>query len=139
MPMLLEMGLGPTRAYFWSAVNKRPTSLWPGYFLTQHKEIFFDSNGKKLKNLKFLGENFRTQTQSIDGWPNPTWVKNFWPGPIAYILTIDYPKLELFEMVLLLFELKLLKLAKTFERFYLEFILVWIFSHSSNCFWHFLW
>jgi len=68
----LEMGPDPTRAYRWSAVNKRPTCLRPGYFLTQPKEIFFDTEGKKLKNLSFLGEIFQIQTQTINGWPDPT-------------------------------------------------------------------
>jgi len=30
----------PTRANFWTTVNKRPTRLWSGYFLTRPKEIF---------------------------------------------------------------------------------------------------
>jgi len=25
-----------------------------------------------MKNLTFLGEIFQTQTQTIDGWPNPS-------------------------------------------------------------------
>jgi len=80
-------GSDPTQTYFWPAVNKRPNRLWPGYFLTQPKEIFFDPKGKKLKNLTFLGEIFKIQTQTINGWPNltrstknwpkPTWVKKF--------------------------------------------------------------
>jgi len=37
----IEMGPDPTRAYFWPAVNKRPTRLWPRYFLTQPEAIFF--------------------------------------------------------------------------------------------------
>jgi len=63
--------------------NKRPTRLWPGYFLTRPEEIFFAPKGKKLKNLTFLGEIFKIQTQTINGWPDPTRVKNFWPGPIT--------------------------------------------------------
>jgi len=67
----------PTQAYFWPAVNKRPTRLWPGYFLTQPKEIFltrrffFWHKGKTIENLTFLGETFQTQTQTINGWPDP--------------------------------------------------------------------
>jgi len=30
----------PTRAYFWLAVNKRPTQLWSGYFPTCPEAIF---------------------------------------------------------------------------------------------------
>jgi len=65
------MGPDPTRAYFWPAVNKRPTCLQPRYFLTQPEEIFFDPKVKKFKNLTFLGEIFQIQTQTINGWPNP--------------------------------------------------------------------
>jgi len=64
----LEMGLDPTRAYIWPAVKKRPTHLWPGCFLTQPEDIFFDLRVKKLKNLMFLGKIFQTQT--MNGWPD---------------------------------------------------------------------
>jgi len=45
----------PTQAFFWPAVNKRLTWLWPGYFSTRIDEIFFDPKLKKI-----LGENFQT-------------------------------------------------------------------------------
>jgi len=45
-----EMGPETTRAYFWPGVNKRPTLLWPGYFLTRPHEIFLT---RKVKNWKF--------------------------------------------------------------------------------------
>jgi len=80
---LIEMGPDPTRAYFRPAVNKRPTRLWPGYFPTRPEAIFFYRKGKKLKILTFLGEIFQILTQTINGWPNPTRVKIFWPGPIT--------------------------------------------------------
>jgi len=91
---LLKMGPDPTRpdstrAYFWPAVSKRPTRLRPGYFPTQPEEIFFDPKGKNLKNLMFLGQIFQIQTQTINGWPDPTRVKNFWPGPITSFYTVD--------------------------------------------------
>jgi len=56
------MGPDPTRAYFWSAVNKRLTHFWPRYFLTWPKE------------------NFLTWRENIrDGpWPNLTRAY-FWP------------------------------------------------------------
>jgi len=38
--------------------------------------------GKKLKNLMFLGEIFQIQSQTINGWPDPSH-KKFWPGPIT--------------------------------------------------------
>jgi len=112
---ILEMGPDPTRpdptrAYFWPAVNKRPTRLRPGYFPTRPEEIFFDPKGKKLKNLTFLGEIFRILTQTINGWPDPTraiknWpdptrVKIFWPGPITsldpYTFSTQLSKIALF-------------------------------------------
>jgi len=37
------VGPDPTRACFWSIVNKKPTCLWPRYFLTRPEDIFFDS------------------------------------------------------------------------------------------------
>jgi len=61
----------PTQAYFWPAVNKRMSRRWPGNFLIRPKDIFFDSKGKKLKNLTFLGEIFPNQTQIIDGCLGP--------------------------------------------------------------------
>jgi len=78
------MGPDPTPAYFWPAVKKRLTRLWPGwYFLTWPKDIFFDPKGKKLKNLMFLGEIFQIQTQTLNGWPDLTRTgsKNFDPDP----------------------------------------------------------
>jgi len=38
----------PTQAYFWPAVNKRPTQLWPGYFLTWPDVIFLIRRAKWL-------------------------------------------------------------------------------------------
>jgi len=55
----VEMGPDPTRAYFWPAANKRLTRLRPGYFPTQHDEIFLTLRGKKLKNFMLLGEIFQ--------------------------------------------------------------------------------
>jgi len=72
--LILEMGPDPTWTYFWPAVNKRPTSLWPGYFLAWSK-------GEKMKNLVFLGEIFQTQTQSK--MAGPTQAKKNWPGHIT--------------------------------------------------------
>jgi len=56
-------------------------TFWPNL------KIFF---WKKLKNLTFLGEIFQTQTQTKGGWPDPTRVKKFWPGPFTntYLDTI---------------------------------------------------
>jgi len=60
----------PTRAYFWPAVNKKLTHLWPRYFLTRPEEILFDPKQKKLENLWFSGEIFQTLIQTKDGWPD---------------------------------------------------------------------
>jgi len=79
--------LDPTRAYFWPAVNKRQSSLQPGYFLTRPKDIFFDTKGKKLKNLTCLGEIFQIQTQIMNGWPNPSHQKLTLPNPGQKFLT----------------------------------------------------
>jgi len=73
-----EMGPDLTQAYFWPAENKRPTRLRLGYFPTRRD--FFDSKGKKLKNLTFLREIFQIQTQTIYGWPNPSHKKLTQPG-----------------------------------------------------------
>jgi len=48
--------------HFWPAVIKRPTRLWPGYFLTQPKDIFFDPKGKNWKFGIFRG-NFPNPNQ----------------------------------------------------------------------------
>jgi len=79
----IEMGPDPTQAYFWIAVNKRPTRLRPGYFLTWTEEIFFDPKEK----LTFLVEIFQIQTQTINGWPNTNRVTKNRPDPVQKILT----------------------------------------------------
>jgi len=55
--LYLEMGPDPTRAYFWPAVNKRLTRLWPEYFLTWPKEIFF-TRREKIEKFDIFSENF---------------------------------------------------------------------------------
>jgi len=61
--LIVEMGPDPTRAYFWPAVNKRPTGVL--YDLTRSN--FFWPEVKKLKNLTFLGVIFEIQTQPDPG------------------------------------------------------------------------
>jgi len=61
----VEMGPDPTPAYFWATVNKRLTRLRPGYFPTRPEE-------KKIQKFDVFGENFQIQTQTINGWPDPT-------------------------------------------------------------------
>jgi len=46
-----------TQAYFWPAVNKRPTRLWPGYFLTWAKDFFWPE-GKKIEKFVIFRGNF---------------------------------------------------------------------------------
>jgi len=76
IPFKLDPDL--TWAYFWPAVNKRPTQLWRGYFLIQPKNIFLTRRAKNWE-IRDSGENFQTQTK--DGWPNPS-IKNLtWPNP----------------------------------------------------------
>jgi len=65
----LEMGPDLTQAYFWPAVNKRPTRLWPGYFLT-----FFPN-----PNQRWL--TWPNPTRATKNWPNPG--QNFDPKPIT--------------------------------------------------------
>jgi len=64
----LEMGSDSAQAYFWPAVNKRPTRV----LSDPTQRDFFWHIGKKLKNLTFLGEIFQIQTQTINGWPDLT-------------------------------------------------------------------
>jgi len=105
----------PTRAYFWPTVNKRPTRLQPGYFPTQPEEIFIDPKGKKLKNLTFLGQIFQIQTQTINGWPDPTRPdpsrkkltrpnpgQKFWPKPITNLYWWVWVKPGLGQVIFLL-------------------------------------
>jgi len=71
---MIEMDPGPARAYFWLAVNKRPTHLWPIYFLRPNLKRFFLT--RREKNWKI--------------WPKPKpwmadptrpWSKFFEPDP----------------------------------------------------------
>jgi len=84
------MGPDPIWAYFRLAVNKRLTRIWPRYFLTQLEEIFFWPERKKNDNFVILKEIVHTHTQTKDGWPDPSQVKNFWPGPIPALLLCLY-------------------------------------------------
>jgi len=42
-----------------------PGTFWP------EPKIFFWPNGKKVETLGFLGEIFKIQTSTKDGWPDP--------------------------------------------------------------------
>jgi len=88
---LPEMSPDPDRAYFWLAVNKRPTCLWP-------KEIFW-SEGEKMEKIGTLRRNFlnadpnqrwltqpdpsnKKLIQSHHPWPNGhgIWLRTWRPG-----------------------------------------------------------
>jgi len=47
---------------------------------TRPEAIFFDPRWKKLKNLTFLGEIFKIQTQTINGRPEPQKIDPARPG-----------------------------------------------------------
>jgi len=68
-----------TWAYFWPAVIKRLTRV----LFEPNWRDFLWLEGKKFENLGFLGEIFKTQAQTKDGWPYSTWVKKIWPWPIT--------------------------------------------------------
>jgi len=81
-------GPDPTRAYFWPAVNKRPTRVlsdptrsnffWPERKKIEKLDIF---GGNSNPNHKWLTWPDPTEPQKIDStWPGS---KNFWPGPIT--------------------------------------------------------
>jgi len=76
----LEMGPGPTRAYFWPAVNKRLTPFDPVTFRPDPKRFFFNPKGKNWTIWRFLGGNFPNSN------PNHKWLtrpgsKIFDPDP----------------------------------------------------------
>jgi len=62
------MGHDPTQAYFWPAVNKRPTHLQPGYFPTQPEEIFFLTQREKIEKFDIFRGNFPISN------PNRKWL-----------------------------------------------------------------
>jgi len=65
----------PTRAYFWPAVNKRPTRLWP-------LSNFFWPEGKKIENFDIFRGNFPNSNPNHK-WltrPNPSHKKLTRPG-----------------------------------------------------------
>jgi len=55
--------MGLTQAHFWPAVNKKPTRLWPGYFLDPTRQNFFDP---KRKNWKICGNYPKPE---VAAWP----------------------------------------------------------------------
>jgi len=75
------MGPDPTQAYFWLAVNKRPTHLWPGYILTRLDDIFL-SEGEKIEKLGIFRGNFTNPiNQRWLTWPDPSRVTKIDPDP----------------------------------------------------------
>jgi len=63
----LEMGPDPTQAYFWPAVNKRPTCLWPGYYWPYPKR-FFLTRREKIEKFDIFRGNFPNSN------PNHKWL-----------------------------------------------------------------
>jgi len=57
MTTQLEMGPDLTSAYFWPAVNKRLTHLWPRYFLS-HPRRFFLTRSEKNEKFGIFKGNF---------------------------------------------------------------------------------
>jgi len=90
---LIVMGPDPTWAYFWPTVNKRPTRLWTGCFLTwpegEKIEKFHVFKGKfyKPKLKPWIADLTRPETQKID----LIWIKNFWPITIASSSLSSHP------------------------------------------------
>jgi len=64
---LLEMGHDPTQVYFWAALNKRPTRLWPGYFLTRpgSKKISYYPSLELIPNIIFTFPPRRANTSKV--------------------------------------------------------------------------
>jgi len=71
----------PTRAYFWPAVNKRPTRLWPEYFPTQRD--FFWPEGQKIEKIDIFWGNFPNSNPNHKWLTRPDPGQKFWPGPIT--------------------------------------------------------
>jgi len=66
------MGPYPTRAYFWLAVNKRPTCLWPRYFLTRGENIEkFDVFRRNFPNPNHIQLTQPYLTRATKNWPEP--------------------------------------------------------------------
>jgi len=82
----------PTQAYFWPIVNKRPTWLWPRYFLAQPEAIFFWPEGQKIEKVGILRGNFPSPNLN-QRWltrPNPSNIKLTGPDPGQKFLTWTY-------------------------------------------------
>jgi len=79
-------------------VNKRPNCLWPGYFLSWSKEIFFWPTGKNIEKFDIFRGNFPKSnpnhkwltrpdpSQATKNWPDPSlavWDDRIWFIPIS--------------------------------------------------------
>jgi len=67
----VEMGPDPTQAYFWPAVNKRPTRLRPGTFQPNPKRFFWPDRKKIQKFDIFSGKFPNSNLKTINGWSGP--------------------------------------------------------------------
>jgi len=89
--LILEMGPDPIRAYFWPAVNKWMTYLWPGYFLIWPNEIDLIQR-EKLKNWDFLGK-FSSFNPTRASKNDPTQIQTFLTGIHHYLIGTNFCKL----------------------------------------------
>jgi len=80
-----EMDPDPTQAYFWPAVNKRLTWLWPRYFPTRPEAIFFWPEGKKIEKFDILRGNFWNSNPNHKSLTQPAFEQGtFWPEEIFF-------------------------------------------------------
>jgi len=89
------------RGYFWSMVNKRPPRLWPVYFLTRPKEIFFlirrEGNWKfGIFRGNFPNSEVADPTPATWKWPWTGLSQKFWPSQVG----VFFLKKIIFTMVL---------------------------------------
>jgi len=73
----------PIRAYFWPAVNKMLTRLWPRYFSTRPEEIFLIRR-EKIKKFDIFRGNFPNSNT------NHKWLTRLDPGQKCLTWTHHY-------------------------------------------------
>jgi len=76
------MNPGPTQVCFRLAENRGLTQPLPGYFLTQHDDIFFDWKVKKIEKYGIFGKIFQTCF-------NPSNKKNYLTLVYAIFLVVE--------------------------------------------------
>jgi len=81
----------PTRAYFWPAVNKRPTRLRPGYFRPDPKQLFL-TRRERIWKFDIFWRNFQNSNPNHK-WltlPDPSHKKLTRPDPGQKFLTRNH-------------------------------------------------